>query len=67
MGQYVIIYNERNETSDYNPPGYSDTMVLELCHVEIYGIIQLISAQQTQEEFENIKVEIGSRKSKKTM
>jgi len=38
MGQYVIIYNERNETSLY-PPGYSNDIVLELCHVEIYGII----------------------------
>ena len=39
LGQYVIIYNERNETSDLNPPGYSDGTILELCEVEIYGIV----------------------------
>jgi len=39
LGQYVIIYNERNETSDYNPPGYSSESMLELCEVEVYGIL----------------------------
>ena len=34
LGQYVIIYNERNETSSYNPVGYSPKAVLELCEVE---------------------------------
>jgi len=37
LGQYVIIYNERNVTSSYNPAGYSPKAVLELCEVEIYG------------------------------
>jgi hypothetical protein len=37
LGQYVIIYNERNETSSLNPVGYSPKAVLELCEVEIYG------------------------------
>ena len=37
LGQYVIIYNERNETSSFNPDGYSPKAVLELCEVEIYG------------------------------
>jgi len=37
LGQYVIIYNERKETSDY-PSRYSDILVLELCYVQIYGI-----------------------------
>ena len=35
LGQYVIIYNERNETTDYNPPGYSNESMLELCDVEV--------------------------------
>jgi len=39
LGHYAIIFNARNETSDYNPPGYSDVAILELCEVEIYGII----------------------------
>ena len=37
LGQYVIIYNERNETSSFNPARYSPKAVLELCEVEIYG------------------------------
>ena len=37
LGQYVIIYNERNETSSFHPAGYSPKAVLELCEVEIYG------------------------------
>ena len=37
LGQYVIIYDERNETSSYNPAGYSPKAVLELCEVDIYG------------------------------
>ena len=35
LGQYVIIYIERNETTDYNPPGYSNESMLELCDVEV--------------------------------
>ena len=37
LGQYVIIYNERNKTTDY-PPGYSNETMLELCEVEVYGM-----------------------------
>jgi hypothetical protein len=36
LGQYVIIYNERNETVNY-PDDYYDFAVLELCKVRIYG------------------------------
>ena len=39
LGQYVSIYNEKNETTDYNPPGYSNISMLELCEVEVYGIV----------------------------
>ena len=44
IGQYVIIYNERNETSFYNPPGYSNESMLELCEVEVYGVVLFISS-----------------------
>ena len=39
LGQYVIIYNERNETTDYNLPRYSNESMLELCEVEVYRIV----------------------------
>jgi hypothetical protein len=39
LGQYVVIYYERNETSYYNPPGYSNEAMLELCEVEVYSIV----------------------------
>lgn len=35
LGQYIIIYNEQNETTDYYPPGYSNVSMLELCEVEV--------------------------------
>jgi hypothetical protein len=37
LGQYVIFYNERNETARLNPPGYSSLAILELCYIEING------------------------------
>ena len=37
LGQYIVIYNERNRTASDNTPGYSDTAWLELCDVQIYG------------------------------
>ena len=39
LGQYGIIYNERNKTTDYNPPGYNNESILKLCEVGIYGIV----------------------------
>lgn len=36
LEQYVIIYDERNETVNY-PDDYYDFAVLELCNVRIYG------------------------------
>ena len=36
LGQYVIIYNERNESVKY-PDTYYDYAILELCKVRIYG------------------------------
>ena len=36
LGQYVIIYNERNKTVAY-PDAYFSNAVLELCKVRIYG------------------------------
>jgi hypothetical protein len=37
LGQYVIFYNERNETATLNPPGYSSFAIIELCYIEING------------------------------
>ena len=37
LGQYVIFYNERNETASLNPPGYGSLAILELCYIEIKG------------------------------
>ena len=39
LGRYVIIYNEQNETTEYNPPGYSNVSMLEPCEVAVYGIV----------------------------
>ena len=36
IGQYVIIYNERNETVTY-PNQWYPNAILELCKVRIYG------------------------------
>ena len=36
LGQYVIIYNKRNESGN-NAAGYSPEALVELCNVEIYG------------------------------
>jgi len=36
LGQYVIIYNERNESVNY-PDAYYGDAILELCKVQIYG------------------------------
>jgi hypothetical protein len=36
IGQYVIIYNERNKTVPY-PDTYNEFAILELCKVRIYG------------------------------
>ena len=35
LGKHVIFYNERDK--DNIPTGYSDSALLELCHVEVYG------------------------------
>ena len=37
LGQYIVIYNERNRTASDNTPGYSEHAWLELCDVQIYG------------------------------
>ena len=37
LGQYIVIYNERNRTASDNTHGYSKTSFLELCDVRIYG------------------------------
>jgi hypothetical protein len=37
LGQYIVIYNERNRTASDHTPGYSDNAWLELCDVQIYG------------------------------
>ena len=39
LGQYVIIYNERNRTESY-PDTYA---ILELCKVRIYGKCKYLS------------------------
>ena len=36
LGQYVIIYNERNKTVTY-PATYYKFAIIELCKVRIYG------------------------------
>ena len=36
LGQYVIIYNERNKSGN-NPAGYSPEAIIELCNVEVNG------------------------------
>jgi len=42
LGQYVIIYNERNKTVTY-PDTYFADAILELCKVRIYGKYNYIS------------------------
>jgi hypothetical protein len=42
LGQYVIIYNERNKTVTY-PDTYTDFAILELCKVRIYGKCKYVS------------------------
>ena len=37
LGQYIVIYNERNRTASDNTPGYSEKAFIELCDVQIYG------------------------------
>jgi len=42
LGQYVIIYNERNGTKVY-PNKYSERALLELCKVRIFGKCKYLS------------------------
>ena len=42
LGQYVIIYNERNESVSY-PNVYYDFAILMLCKVRIYGKCNYLS------------------------
>ena len=42
LGQYVIIYNERNNTVTY-PAAYFNDAILELCKVRIYGKYKYLS------------------------
>ena len=37
LGQYIVIYNERNSTVNDKYHGYSEHAWLELCDVQIYG------------------------------
>jgi hypothetical protein len=43
LGQYVIIYNERNKTLNYPDTWFTDFVLLELCKVRIYGKYNYLS------------------------
>jgi hypothetical protein len=43
LGQYVIIYNERNKTVTYPDTWYNDFAILMLCKVRIYGKCKFVS------------------------
>ena len=45
VGQYVIIYNERNQSVEYTDALY-EFALLELCKVKIYGKCKYLSVVQ---------------------
>jgi hypothetical protein len=46
LGQYIVIYNERNRTASDNTPGYSDNAWLELC--DVYVLVSALTSFYTE-------------------